>query len=389
MRTVLGQNSQLPVVRLAVPRMRYHEDGERRRSVAFDPRREDYQRLALRYAQSLPKGDPVAAAKAFADFGRRFARDRDTLPQSDADRAFHLVAVAAEIIDYQLPFSSEARADKLISRGRDLLDEAISLDPKCHDAIRMRASRLSPSFDAQFTFLQEGADEVLATCQAARDAVPDDGDDERMALGRDIALRPYRRWMAALAEEALICGRNRSCIEAGERLLEHDPSDQADVRFTLALAYAKLEDQASLDALATRYGAIVPPRAADDAWMGIARLALAHKNHDMGLARQLLERLIDTYPGYASALITQTELPDGVFSRLAVPPYSEDELILAVSEATVLLQEGDDKSGRGVLGSWIARTTAKLHPEALTEAQEYSTPYYQQGGKGPQGGDAS
>ena len=389
MRTVLGQNSQLPVVRLAVPRMRYHEDGERRRSVAFDPRREDYQRLALRYAQSLPKGDPVAAAKAFADFGRRFARDRDTLPQSDADRAFHLVAVAAEIIDYQLPFSSEARADKLISRGRDLLDEAISLDPKCHDAIRMRASRLSPSFDAQFTFLQEGADEVLATCQAARDAVPDDGDDERMALGRDIALRPYRRWMAALAEEALICGRNRSCIEAGERLLEHDPSDQADVRFTLALAYAKLEDQASLDALATRYGAIVPPRASDDAWMGIARLALAHKNHDMGLARQLLERLIDTYPGYASALITQTELPDGVFARLAVPPYSEDELILAVSEATVLLQEGDDKSGRGVLGSWIARTTAKLHPEALTEAQEYSTPYYQQGGKGPQGGDAS
>ena len=72
-----------------------------------------------------------------------------------------------------------------------------------------------------------------------------------------------------------------------------------------------------------------------------------------------------------------------------MPPYSEDELILAVSEATVLLQEGDDKSGRGVLGSWIARTTAKLHPEALTEAQEYSTPYYQQGGKGPQGGDAS
>jgi hypothetical protein len=123
--------------------------------------------------------------------------------------------------------------------------------------------------------------------------------------------------------------------------------------------------------------------------MGIARLALAHKSHDMGQARQLLERLIAAYPGCASALITQTELPDGVFARLAVPPYSEDELILAVSEATVLLQEGDDKSGRGVLGSWVARTTAKLYPEALAEAQEFSAPYYQQDEKGPQDGDAS
>ena len=161
------------------------------------------------------------------------------------------------------------------------------------------------------------------------------------------------------------------------------------MRFTLALAYAKLEDQTSLDALAKHYGAIMPPRAADDAWMGIARLALAHKGHDMALARQLLERLATTYDGCASALISQTELPDGVFARLAVPPYSEDELILAISEATVLLQEGDDKSGRGVLGSWIARTTAKLYPEALAEVREFSDPYYQREDRGHQEGDAS
>lgn len=369
--------------------MGYHESRERRRDVAYDPRREDYQRLALRYAQSLSKSDPVAAARAFTDFGRRFARDRDTLPQSDADRAFHLVSIAAEVIDYQLPFSNEDKAGALISRSRDLLDEAISLDPQCHDAIRMRAARTNATFDAQFDFLSEGAEEVLASCQAARDSIPDDGDDERVTLGRDIAMRPYRRWMAALAEEALICGRNRRCAEAGERLLERDPSDQADVRFTLALAYAKLEDQASLDALARRYGSIAPPRAADDAWMGIARLALAHKSHDMALARQLLERLIGAYDGCASALISQIELPDGVFARLAVPPYSEDELILAISEATVLLQEGDEKSGRGVLGSWVAQTTAKLYPEALAEAQEVSNPYDQHGGNGPQGGDAA
>ena len=123
--------------------------------------------------------------------------------------------------------------------------------------------------------------------------------------------------------------------------------------------------------------------------MGLARLALAHKRHDMSLAHQLLERLASTYEGCASALITQTELPDGVFARLAVPPYSEDELILAISEATVLLQEGEDQSGRGVLGTWVAQTAAKLYPEALEEAKELSNPYYQREGQRPQGGDAS
>ena len=43
---------------------------------------------------------------------------------------------------------------------------------------------------------------------------------------------------------------------------------------------------------------------------------------------------------------------------------SEDELILATSEATVLLQEGCDDHERGSLGSWLANL-----PEVI-EAQE-------------------
>ena len=40
--------------------------------MAHDPRREDYQRLSLRFAEELDKGDPADAARAFASFGRRF-----------------------------------------------------------------------------------------------------------------------------------------------------------------------------------------------------------------------------------------------------------------------------------------------------------------------------
>jgi len=98
--------------------------------MAFDPKREDYQRLALRFAHTLDAGDPVSATHSFASFGRRFAQDRDSLPQSDSDRAFHLVVQATDLLDYQLPFASEDSAAALLSRGRECLEEAVGLDPR-------------------------------------------------------------------------------------------------------------------------------------------------------------------------------------------------------------------------------------------------------------------
>ena len=76
--------------------------------MAHDPRREDYQRLALRFVRTIDPQDP-AAAREFTDFGRRFAQERDSLPQTDADRAFHLVCRATELIDYKLPFAEPDR----------------------------------------------------------------------------------------------------------------------------------------------------------------------------------------------------------------------------------------------------------------------------------------
>ncbi len=81
--------------------------------MSFDPRREDYQRLGLRFARELDGSDPATAVHAFSSFGRRFASMRDTLPQSDADRAFHLVADAAVMVDYQLPFAPDEQVDGL------------------------------------------------------------------------------------------------------------------------------------------------------------------------------------------------------------------------------------------------------------------------------------
>lgn len=321
--------------------------------MAYDPHREDYQRLGLRFARSLDGKDSYEATRAFASFGRRFSQNRDSLPQTDADRAFHLVAEATTLIDYELPFADDDHAEELIDQGHRLLDEALALDAHCHDAIRMKQAAESPSFESYYDFLAKEADGVRAYCEEQR-AQAHDESPERALLEADIAMRPYYRWLATQAGKAVICGRNREAIRLSEQLLDLDPQDSSDVRFTCAIAYAKLEDDDGLDRFAARTKPLIRA-GTDDAWMQLSRVSLAHKRHDMDEARRLLHRLIETYPHATTALTSQKELPDGVFSRLAVAPFSEDELILAVSEGTVLLQEGRDDAGRGVLGTWIAR----------------------------------
>ena len=338
--------------------------------MAHDPKREDYQRMSLRFARELDDAEPGEAARAFASFGRRFAQDRDSLPQSDADRAFHLVAVVAEMIDHQLLFASEEQASGLIARGKSLLDEALSLDPTCYDAMRMRLSTEAPTSEKHYRALADRADEVRAHCESQRNEAVASLSGERATLAAAMAMRPYWRWLATLAEMALICGHNTVAIDAAEKLLESDPSDSCDVRFTLAYALAKLEDGPGLDRLEERYATISPMRPANDAWMLLARAALAHKRYDLAAARELLAELLAAYPGGGPELIRQIDFPDGEFARLAVPPYSCDELTLAVSEGIVLLQEGSDYEGKGVFGSWVAKTVAELRPEAVPQAQD-------------------
>ncbi len=342
--------------------------------MAYDARWEDYQRLSLRFARSLDGSDPATALKAFATFGRRFAQNRDSLPQSDEDRAFHLVADATVLIDYNLPFAeSDERAEDIIRRAAALLDEAISLDAHCHDALRMQSAARNPSFESYYDFLRDGADEVRARCEEARELVggSDDTPDDRIRLARSIAMHPYYRWVATMADKALVCGRNREAIRLSEQLLALDPDDGSDVRFTCALAYAKLEDEEGLDALARRCRENGVYRGSDDAWLLLARASLAHKRRDLASARERIADVIRTYPHAAATLVRQRELPDGVFARIAVQPFSEDELIVAASEGTVLLQEGRDRRGRGAFGSWVVDAAAELAPaEERAEVEE-------------------
>lgn len=336
--------------------------------MAHDPKREDYQRLVLRMAHELEENESEDVVRSFSTFGMRFAQDRESLPQSDSDRAFNLVALATEAIDYELPFATGERAETLVEQAHSELTEALALDPNCFDAARMLSSYNVDSVETRYRWLAENEETVRAYCEAERDKLSEEAEDERLEMARNLAMRPYWRWLASMAEEALICGRNRETIQIARRALESDPHDMSDVRFTLAYALAKLEDDAGFEELERNYSKISPLRSSNDAWMGIARVALAYKRCNFVEARTQLSRLLESYPGAGYCLILQSELPDGEFARLNVRPYTEDEMVLAVSEGIVLFQEGVDRSGKGVFGAWIASETARLDPQAAARA---------------------
>ena len=342
--------------------------------MAHDPRREDYQRMALRFALTLDS-NPAGAVRAMAGFSHRLAQERDSLPQSDADRAFHLVALATELVDYQLPFvADDAQAAQLERRARTLLDEALSLDASCHDAVRMRHALDTASAEERSAFLARGLDEVRSSCERAAAQAQDELSGERASLAAQLAMRPLWRWLAAMAQTALFCGRNREAARLATELLDTDAADLSDARFTLAYALAKLEDDAGLERLAERYRAIPSMPPTDDAWMLLARLALAHRRCELSEAAAILLELLRAYPGGGAALVRQAEVSDGLFARVQVAPHTEDELVIALSEGVVLLQEGSSPTNRGALGGWIARTVQWMDPSLRAQAQTPSEP---------------
>ncbi len=75
----------------------------------------------------------------------RFREDPAALIATDADRSFHLMAKATEILDYRVPFlADEEEVDRQEARAEDYPREAVTLDASNWDAQRMLAARSKP-----------------------------------------------------------------------------------------------------------------------------------------------------------------------------------------------------------------------------------------------------
>ena len=331
--------------------------------MAFDPIQEDCLRLTLetlRREHVYPLENEAVVQRCMD----AYHSDPAQLIVHDRDRSFHLVAAATEAVDYRAPFiADDAEAERVTVQAEHQLQEACELDPLNWDAKRMLAALSAASNDEYVAYLIEHRPEVERDLARMR-AEATDPYDREFAL--DLGQRPYLRWLGTLASHALIAGKYRLALSCAEDCLKAAPDDPGEVRHTAELALAKLE--ATREDLAqfrrTHAAAYLPPipfrrrqakpERTPDAWSIIAELACAYHDLDFAGATRSLRTLMKTYPRSAQPLYYQAEFPEGVFARVHVLPGSEDELILALSEATPLLQEGLGAPDNASLATWIA-----------------------------------
>lgn len=331
--------------------------------MAFDPIQEDCLRLILE-SMRRDRIYPLDDAPYIERTMERFRENPSQLIACDRDRSFHLMAKATEILDYRVPFlTDEAQIDRQEALAENHLHEAVELDASNWDARRMLVALDAPSNDAYVSYLLDNRaaieQDLIATIEAADDVYSREFAD-------DLARRPYLRWLAATASHALIAGQYRLALDVVEESLAYAPADPGGIRHTGMLALAKLEATADELKQYRRRHAISYQTAGPlhrrhhmaektlDAWTLIAEMSAAYRSFDYKGADRVLHQLMRTYPESAEALYYQAEFPEGLFARVNILPGSQDELILAISEATPLLQEGIGAPDNASFASWIA-----------------------------------
>lgn len=345
--------------------------------MAYDPIQEDCLRLILGTMQR-EHIYPLENAPFIESCLQSYNHDPASLIKTDRDRSFHLVTLATETIDYRLPFAQDDEAaDRVAAEAEAQLREACELDPGNWDARRMLAAVEAESNDLYVGYLLDHRAEVEADYTKMTSAAHNVYERE---FANGFGRRPLIRWLAALSARALVAGQYRLALNAAEDCLAFAPDDPADVRLTAMLAMAKLEYRREdlrrfRQKHAASYRSPLPLRRrhhlaekTQDAWELLSELTIAYHELDFAGATRALRTILQTYPQGAEALYFQAEFPDGVFGRVNVEPGSEDELVLAVSEATPLFQEGLGAPDNAGLAVWIA--THELVQEAMQRSAQ-------------------
>ena len=163
--------------------------------MAFDPIQEDCLRLILELLRR-EHIHPLDNAAVIERGMTQYQRDPDALVKTDRDRSFHLVAKAAELADYRVPFlTDEDQINKEDDRAEAILREAVELDPKNWDARRMLTAICANSNDEYVSYLLDNRAAVEHDIEKLVESADNPYDEE---YAQDLGKRPYFRWLAAL-----------------------------------------------------------------------------------------------------------------------------------------------------------------------------------------------
>jgi len=299
----------------------------------MDARAELIERCARHREERLGGLSPEAYAELLAAVQENPASFVD----SASDEAFAVVARALEKLrdttrddEFLSDDEYERVRSERLARLNAAAREALAIDPGCTDAqlIAALAADEAPTPTLERLLeLERSADAVQLLSSASGDAWD------------DVFGRPRLRAKAAVARLCLGTthvgmARDR-CLE----LLDAAPTDVLGARYTLALAYARLEDEAGLDALDARFGR------RGNAWMHLARVLLMFKLDRMPAARRALRGYIGLCAGGAYALARPTYVERYIPDRPSFTPGSFDEAVLANHEADSVVVDTPDFVG--------------------------------------------
>ena len=221
-----------------------------------------------------------------------------------------------------------ARA-KALDSLKKACTHALETDPDCVDARHMRSVASAVGFPV-INFVYTDLDTMYVKMQ---DSLSDIKAISGTLSWENVFARPYLRLLAALSRTAMACTRYRAAVTFAGECLELCPTDEVGVRHTVAIAFARLESESSLNELDDLFNH------ESSAWSLLARAILLYRLERYGSARRALRSYSQLTEGGAYALLRPVLLPPYLPMRPEAAPLSFDAALQAVFEAETVIAD--------------------------------------------------
>ena len=207
--------------------------------------------------------------------------------------------------------------------------QAIAIDPDCVDARHMRIVAASTGIGSP----DHAYDELLAIYNDSRRTFEWLNRLPGSLSWENVFVHPHARLLAGLARACVFCTRYRQALRWGEELLRLCPADEVGVRHTMAIAYARLEDEPGLNGLDDRFGH------ESTAWSLLARAVLLYRLERYPSARRALKSYVKLVEGGAFALLRPVLLPPYLPDRPECAPLGFEAAMQAVYEIETVIAD--------------------------------------------------
>ena len=214
---------------------------------------------------------------------------------------------------------------KLIRACADVL----KTDPVCVDARHI----LALAMDNQLSMPNQAFDQMMTLSLESKPAAQVAAEFSGGTTWDNVFARPHLRLLAGLARQAIATTRYTLAASCCLRALDACPTDEVGARHTMAIAFARLEDEDGLNKLDDRINH------ESSAWSLLARALLLYRLERYDSARRALRSYASLVEGGAYALLYPVLLPPYLPARPDAAPLSFDAAMQAIFEAETVITD--------------------------------------------------